>query len=160
MELTGDFDEMTECETDSAEQVLEYIGRINQKRLPCCIHTLQLVVLDGQKTSKFMAGVQGKVSRLTNGLHTSGTFEQTFFSVFKTTIPETTNMRWNSLYVQLSAVCQLDVTQLNKLLTETKHDACILTKREADIVHEVVEVLEPAHNATLIMEEEAALLSM
>jgi hypothetical protein len=160
LDLTDDSEEMTECDTDSAEQILDYIGNMSKKRLPCCIHTLQLVVLDGLKTSKFMGGVQGKVSRLTTVLHTSGTFEQKFFSVFKTTIPKTTNTRWNSVYLQLSAVCKLDVTQLNKLLTEMKNETCILTKREIDIVHEVVQVLEPAYNATLIMEEEAALLSL
>jgi hypothetical protein len=51
-------DEMMECDTDKTEQVLEYIGGITQKRLPCCIHTIQLVVVDGLKTAKFMGWEQ------------------------------------------------------------------------------------------------------
>ena len=157
---TDDLEELTQCDTEVTEQVLDYIGSISQKRLPCAIHTIQLVVLDGLKGAKFLTGVQAKASCLSTVLHTSGTFQQKYFSVFKKTIPRTTNTRWNSLYLQLSAISQLDSSQLNKLLTETKHEKCIMTKRELDILREVVEVLEPAYTATLIMEEETALLSV
>jgi ABC-type transporter Mla MlaB component len=157
---TDDLEELIQCDGEITEQVLDYIGSISQKRLPCAIHTIQLVVLDGLKGAKFLTGVQAKASRLSTVLHTSGTLEQKYFSVFKKTIPRTTNTRWNSLYLQLSTISQLDSSQLNKLLAETKHETCIMTKRELDILREVVEVLAPAYNATLVMEEETALLSL
>jgi len=159
-EKTDSLVEMTECEEEKVDQVLEYIGGIVQKRIPCCIHTLQLVIVDGMKTAKFMSNVQSKASRLSTILHTSGTFEQKYFSVFKTTVPRTNSTRWNSMYLQLAAIAKLDPSKLQKVLAETKNDACILTKREWEILKEVMDILEPAFNATLIMEEETSLISL
>jgi len=45
-------------------------------------------------------------------------------------------------------------------MTTEKHTEVLLTTREINILGEVVAVLEPAYNATLIMEESDALLSL
>jgi len=41
--------EMGELGGRRSDQVLDYIGGIAKRRLPCCKHTIQLVVLDGLK---------------------------------------------------------------------------------------------------------------
>jgi len=95
-----------------SEQVLDYTGGIVQKRMSCCIHTLQLVVIDGLNAARFMQNVQSKASRLSSILHTSGTFANKYFNVFKTSVPRTTNTRWNSMYLQLAAIAKLDAPKL------------------------------------------------
>jgi len=152
--------EMGELGDRRSDQVLDYIGGIAKKRLPCCIHTIQLVVLDGLKAAKFMSNVQSKSCKLANLLHCSGNFEQKFFAVFKTTIPKSNSTRWNSTYLQLVAISKLDASKLQRVLNETKNDPCVFTKRECEILKEVIEVLEPAYNATLIMEEDTAVVSL
>lgn len=159
-ELEDVMNEIDECHADNVDQVLDYIGGIVQKRIPCCIHTVQLVVIDGLKAAKFMGNVQSKASRLSTLLHTSGTFQEKYFSVFDTTVPKMNSTRWNSMYLQLAAIVKLDFAQLHKVLSETKNDVCIFTKREFEILKEVVDVLEPAYDATIIMEEESALISL
>ena len=64
------------------------------------------------------------------------------------------------MYLQLAAIAKLDPSQLQKVLVDTKNDVCIFTKREWDILKEAVDVLEPAYNATIIMEEENSLISL
>lgn len=54
----------------------------------------------------------------------------------------------------------VDPTKLQALLIEEKHENCILTRRENNILKEVVQILEPAYTATMIMEEETALVSV
>ena len=145
---------------DTLEQVMGNLGRIGKKRLPCGIHTLQLVAVDGLKAVKFLSAVMSKISKLATLIHTSGAFSDAYFTEFKTTIPNTTNTRWNSLFLQLQAMSKVDATKLQTLLTEKKQQACMLTSREFAILNEAIQVLEPAYTATLVMEEESALVSL
>jgi hypothetical protein len=160
VDLEESLGEMSECGSEAIEQLTTYIGSIMKKRLPCSIHTLQLVVLDGLKNAKFMGNIQSKCSRLSTVLHTSGLFQENYFKVFKTTIPKTNSTRWNSMFLQLSATAKLDPIRLQKLLTDTKNTTCIFTKREFELLQEVVSVLEPAYDATIMMEEEKAMISL
>jgi len=145
---------------DTMEQVLANLGNVGKMRLSCGIHTLQLVVLDGLKGVKFLTAILSKTCKLASLIHTSGVFSDDYFASFKTTIPSTTNTRWNSVYIQLEASSKLDASKLQTLLMQKKQQACILTAREMVILVEVVAVLEPAYTATMIMEEEVALVSL
>jgi len=46
------------------------------------------------------------------------------------------------------------------LPTKKKQQACMFTSREFAILNEAMQVLEPAYNATLVKEEESALISL
>ena len=105
-------DVLQQMDRYESEQVLDYIGGIVQKRMSCCIHTLQLVVVDGLKAARFMRNVQSKASRLSSILHMSGTVANKYLSVFKTSVPRTTNTRWNSMYLQLAAIAKLDASEI------------------------------------------------
>ena len=158
-EIVDDFEVMDDNNMNIILENLPF-GNIKRKRLSCAIHTLQLVILDGLKTSKFLTNLQAKTSRLSNLIHTSNKFSESFFNIFKTTVPKTTNTRWNSLFIHFAAVAKLDSNQLNKVLLEHDYGNCTLTKREYDMLREVVAILEPAYDATLLMEEANALISL
>jgi hypothetical protein len=145
---------------DIMEQVLGNLCNVGKMRLSCGIHTLQLVVIDGLKGVKFLTAILSKTCKLATLIHTSGVFSEDFFAVFKTTIPSTTNTRWNSVYIQLEAVSKLDASKLQTFLMQKKRQVCMLTVREMAILVEVVAILEPAYTATMIMEEEEALVSL
>jgi hypothetical protein len=159
VELYGELDQEPLSE-EMAENILSHFDGIQNLRLSCGIHSLQLVVRDGLKCAKFMSPILAKASRLSNMIHTSSTFAEQFFDVFKNTIPCSNNTRWNSTYTQLEALSKLDPSRLHMLLTEQKLEVCSLTKREMNILIEVVNTLEPAYNATLIMEADDALVSL
>ena len=148
-----------EALTDAAV-VLQNLGVIAQQRISCGIHTLQLVVIDGLKGANFARSIMSKASKLASLLHTTNVFSAEFYKVFNITIPATTNTRWNSVYLQLSAIAKLDATKLSSVLTAAKHDVCMFTRRELNMVKEVVSILEPAYTATLIMEEDVCQISV
>jgi hypothetical protein len=145
---------------DTMTQVLANLGIVGKMRLSCGIHTLQLVVTDGLNSVKFLTAILSKTCKLASLIHTSGVFSDDYFASFKTTIPSTTNTRWNSVYIQLEAVSKLDSSKLHTFLTQKKQQSCMLTARELAILAEVVTVLEPAYTATMIMEEEVAFVSL
>lgn len=147
---------------DTMERVLGNLrlSNVGKMRLSSGIHTLQLVVLDGLKSVKFLTAILSKTCKLATLIHTSGVFSDDYFASFKTTIPSTTNTRWNSVYLQLEALSKLDASKLQTFLMQKKQQACMLTAREMAILVEVVAVLEPAYTATMIMEEEIALVSL
>jgi hypothetical protein len=143
-----------------AQVLIESLDFVSRKRVPCVIHTLQLAVLDALKSTKCLSTVQAKTCRLSSVIHTSTSFSEEYFKVFKATVPRTTNTRWNSMFLQLAAVKELDVMKLKILLTVTKHEECILTTRELKTLQEAVSLLEVAYDATLLLEEEDALISI
>jgi len=158
MQIVVDGEEPLDCAV--MEQIMPNLGSIGELRLSCGIHSLQLVVTDGLNCAKFMTKILSKTSRFVTLIHTSGNFRDKFLTVFRKTIPSSNNTRWNSIYIQLKAVSKLDFTKLQSLLSDEKHDVCMLTKREISTLLEVVSVLEHAYTATLIMEEDAALESL
>jgi hypothetical protein len=139
---------------------MQCLGSITRRRLSCAIHSLQLVVLDGLKCAKFMSLILSKISRLATLIHTTVNLSENFFKIFNHTVLTTTDKRWNSLYIQFSAVAKLDRVKLNNMLAESKQDTCSLTKREMNIVNDIVSILEPAYDATMIMQENNALVSL
>ncbi len=64
------------------------------------------------------------------------------------------------MYLQLSAVAKLDSAKLETLLKATNHQQCIFTAREVKLLQEVTTVFEPAYDATIVMEEETAFISL
>lgn len=142
------------------QELIESLEFVQRKRVPCAIHTLQLVVLDGLKHTKCLSTIQAKTSRLSSLIHSSTTFSEQYFAVFKTTVPTTTVTRWNSMFLQLAAVNELDALKLKILLISSKHEECILTSKELKTLQEAVAILEVAYDATIILEEEEALISM
>lgn len=145
---------------NEVQELIESLDFIGRKRVPCVIHTLQLAVLDGLKNTKCLSTVQAKTCRLSSIIHTSTTFSEEYFAEFKTTVPRTTITRWNSMFLQLAAVNKLDAMKLKKLLIQSNHEQCILTSREHTTLQEAVAVLEIAYDATLLLEEEDALISI
>ena len=127
----------------------------NLVRLPCGIHILQLVVLDGLKAAKSLTDLLSKSNKLATILHSSGKVSTEYFKHFKTTIPKSTKARWNNVYLQLLAISKLEYGQLENFQRKTKHIECFFTNREMKILKEIVEILEPTYDATLIMEENA-----
>lgn len=145
---------------DILDVILSNVGGLKNLRLSCGIHSLQLVVRDGLQCAKFMSPILSKASRLSNMIHTSGLFAEKFFDVFKKTVPCTNATRWNSTYIQLETISKLDQSKLQALLTENKLEVCLLTRREMNILTEVVDILEPAYNATMIMQENDSMVSL
>ena len=64
------------------------------------------------------------------------------------------------MFLQLAAVNELDALKLKILLISSKHEECILTSKELKTLQEAVAILEVAYDATIILEEEEALISM
>jgi len=129
-----DFDGEEPLPADAVLSFVQNLGVIAQQRISCGIHILQLVVIDGLTGINFTRSIMSKASKLASLLHTTNVFSAEFYKVFNTTIPRTTNTRWNSVYLQLSSIAKLDYTQLSSVLAAFKYDACIFTRRELNMI--------------------------
>ena len=106
---------------------------------------LQLVVRDGLKSVAFARSGLGKASKLSSLVHQSALFREAFETTFGTNnaIPEANATRWNSVWLQLRTVVNLDQQKLTDLLKSTAHENLTLSPRELQQLQEVVEVLAP-----------------
>lgn len=121
------------------------------KRLSCFAHTMQLVVRDGISKLTTATGMLAKISKLASLVHQSALFKSAFeakFGVEGKSIPSINATRWNSLFMQLRSVAELDQIKLVEVLKESNHQNLILTARELGSLQEVVEILQPFAEAT------------
>ena len=132
------------------EHVNAAMCRTGVKRLSCFAHTLQLVIKDG--VEKLGAGrtLISKCCKMANLVHQSIAFREEFEKMFgnSASIPSTNASRWNSLFMQLTSISDLDSQKLANLLMQTSHDKLILTKKESDMLDELVDILAPFAEAT------------
>lgn len=160
--------------------MLNYVGSTKQKRF----HTMQLVLLDRFKASKFMGNFLSKSCRhielfRTQAVHFSSIIS-IYFSLYLNCflcsptsvhllhlarlptgyIRRVYTMCWNSWHLQFAALVKLDPVHVQKMLEDTKGANCSLTKWELEMWKEVWKILEPAYSTTLIMQEETALISL
>lgn len=120
-------------------------------RLSCFAHSLQLVIGDGIKDTKSINCALAKASKLSSTLHTSSTFKDLFEKEFgQASIPQQSTTRWNSLLLQIQAVLKLDQDKLEKVLQESRKVELRLTAREREQLLQLVYLLEPFLEATLI----------
>ena len=132
-----------DLEEDDAVPVCD---RVNVgRRLPCFAHSLQLVVHDGLQSATFARGAFGKVYKLANLVHQTALFREAYESTFgnNSAIPESNATRWNSVWMQLNAVTNLDQQKLTDLLKSTTHENLVLTTQELQQLQEVVDVVAP-----------------
>ncbi|CAF5059395.1 unnamed protein product, partial [Rotaria magnacalcarata] len=88
-------------------------------RLPCFIHTLQLVVKDGLNDSECIRPPLSKVAEIAKLSHKSITIAEKLQNE-KFSIPEAIVTRWNSQFLTVSKVVDIPNTLLNDLLNEQK----------------------------------------
>lgn len=120
-------------------------------RLSCFAHSLQLVIGDGIKDTKSINCALAKASKLSSTLHTSSTFKDLFEKEFgQASIPQQSTTRWNSLLLQIQSVLKLDPDKLEKVMLESRKMELKLTAREREQLSQLVYILEPFLEATLI----------
>lgn len=142
-------------DTDDEREIHNVIDQhITKERISCFDHTLHLVVCDGLTETKVLSAALSKVCKLSSLLHQSKTFREAFDTSFGKDkgIPAAVNTCWNSLLKQIKSVILLDSIALSQLLTDQGHKNLILTSREHNQVQELVVILEPFHEATLLTE--------
>ncbi|CAM4979711.1 unnamed protein product [Rotaria socialis] len=82
-------------------------------RLPCFIHTLQLVVKDGLNESECIRSPLSKVAEIAKLSHKSITIAEKLQNE-KFSIPEAIVTRWNSQFLTVSKVVDIPNTLLNE----------------------------------------------
>ncbi|CAF3334021.1 unnamed protein product [Rotaria sp. Silwood2] len=107
-------DDEVESELDKREELL---------RLPCFIHTLQLVVKDGLDESGCTRSAMAKVAEIAKLSH-------------KTVIT-----RWNSQFITVSKILDISNVFLNDMLTEQKKGELVLSMKDLAILREFISIL-------------------
>ena len=105
------------------------------------------MVRDGLQCIAFARTAVSKATKLANILHQSALFRASFEADGKC-LPATADTRWNSVYIQLRAICELDAVKLSALLRETSRKNPILLAKEFQNLEEVVSILSPFAEAT------------
>lgn len=130
-------------------------ARQDAARLACFAHTLQLVVKDGLSKLTSTKGqnlhaIMGKCVKMASMCHQSALFRGSFETVFGTgrAIPAANSTRWNSTYMQMQAVCNLDQVKLTDMLRSENQGHLALSPREFGVLKEFVSLMEPFADAT------------
>ena len=116
-------------------------------RLPCFIHTLQLVVKDGLKESECTRSAMAKVAEIAKLSHKSIPVAEKL-QEFKLTIPLAIITRWNSQFITVSKILEIPNIFLNELLTEQKKSELILTTKDLTILREFISIFTLFAEAT------------
>lgn len=139
-----------DIESTDEERIAAVMSRNGAHRLSCFAHTLQLVVKDGVDKLGSGRSLMSKCSKMANLVHQSIAFREAFEKQFgsSASIPSTNATRWSSLFNQLTSIVDLDSSKLADVLMETSHSNLILTKRENEMLDELVDILSPFAEAT------------
>ncbi|CAF1559875.1 unnamed protein product [Rotaria magnacalcarata] len=98
-------------------------------RLPCFIHSLQLVVHDGIKAASGALSSLKKVADLAKLAHTSNSFAERL-EEHHYSIPRANSTRWNSQFQTVKKVIGIPFAVLNSILTDLNKNSTILTQGE------------------------------
>jgi hypothetical protein len=101
-------------------------------------------------TSSAMRLVTAKCSKLCNLVHQSALFKDAFEAKFGNgrSLLKANDTRWNSTLYHLQAIVNLDSVLLAALLREQNQTHLQLTPKEAVMLHELVDILQPFAEAT------------
>lgn len=132
------------------------VANCRQERLSCFDHTLHLTVGDGLNEKKCAATALAKSCKISSMLHTSANFKDAFEKVFgkDKSINAAVSTRWNSTLRQIKSLLSLDFKLLSDLLENQDHKNLVLTAREWGQLIELVDVLDPFLEATVVTEGE------
>ncbi|CAM2728341.1 unnamed protein product [Rotaria socialis] len=113
-------------------------------RLPCFIHTLQLVVKDGLNESECIRSPLSKVAEIAKLSHKSITIAEKLQNE-KFSIPEAIVTRWNSQFLTVSKVVDIPNTLLNE---RTKKTELLLSTKDLAVLREFVSIFTLFAEAT------------
>jgi len=123
-------DDEVQNESDKREELL---------RLPCFVHTLQLVVTDGLRESGCTRSAMAKVAEIAKLSHKSIPVAEKLQEL-KLTIPLAVITRWNSQFITVSKAVEIPNVILNELLTEHKRNELILSTKDLSILREFISI--------------------
>lgn len=147
----AEVDDPSLWEDDIESDVLGTVG-MGCEHISCFAHSLQLVVHDGLDALTMTRLLLAKTSKLSNLIHQSSLFRGMYEEGMGSgkIVPSANETRWNSVFCQLKVVAGLDQTRLNSVLHDSNHDNLKLTPRDLAQLNEIVKLLEPFAEATLI----------
>jgi len=125
----------------------EFDRREELLRLPCFIHTLQLVVKDGLKESGCARSALAKVAEIAKLSHKSIPVAEKLQEC-KLSIPLAVITRWNSQFITVSKIIDIPNILLNDLLTEQNKGELILSMKDLVILREFISIFALFAEAT------------
>ena len=117
-------------------------------RLPCFIHTIQLVVQDGLREGACIRSTMAKVAAIAKLSHKSTLIAEQLHEI-NVSIPTPVATRWNSQYLTASRILDVPNATLTRLLTEQKHCELILSVKDISILREFLSIFALFAEATI-----------
>ncbi|CAF2196729.1 unnamed protein product [Rotaria magnacalcarata] len=151
-------DDIAESDNDEVENELD--KREELIRLPCFIHTLQLVVKDALDGSGCTRSAMAKVTGIAKLSHKSIPVAEKL-QEFKLSILLAVITRWNSQFITVSKILGISNVFLNDLLTEQKKDELVLSMKDSAILRQFISIFTLFVEATTRTQaEECVLISL
>ena len=138
---------ITEEHCSNDEDVQNDFDKGELLRLPCFIHTLQLVVNDGLNEAGCIRATIVKVAAIARLSHQSITVAEKL-QENKFSIPQAVITRWNSQYLTVSTILDIPNVFLNNLLVEQNKNELLLSTKDLTILREFVSVFALFSEAT------------
>lgn len=139
---------MSEGHRADDDDILEEVEKGEELlRLPCFIHTLQLVVKDGLKESACTRSAMTKVAEIAKLSHTSVPVAEKLQEC-KLSIPQAIITRWNSQYLTVSKVVDIPSTLLSDILVDQKKHELIFSMKDLSVLREFISIFTLFAEAT------------
>jgi hypothetical protein len=124
---------------DDDEVQNEFDQREELLRLPCFIHTLQLVVKNGLNESGYTRSTMAKVAEIAKLSHKSIPVAEKL-QEFKLSIPLAVITRWNSQFITVSRILDIPNVFLNDLLIEQNKGELVLSMKDLAVLGEFISI--------------------
>ncbi|UJR17867.1 hypothetical protein I4U23_004766 [Adineta vaga] len=134
---------LTTSDVATEDLIQESINRLMENseifRIPCFVHTIQLVVKDGLKEAKSIVNALEKVSAIAKLAHTSTKFAEKL-DLMKVSIPRAVITRWNSQFMTVERILTIPTIELNDILGQFKYKHLCLNTRDITMLREFVDL--------------------
>lgn len=148
----SDDDEMksstVEEEHDETDQINVFNAEDELIRLPCFIHTLQLVVKDGLDEARCIRSTMAKVAAIAKLSHQSTAVAERLQEI-NMSIPLAVKTRWNSQYLTVLKILDVPSGVLVEILTDEDRTELVLSIKDIAILREFISIFALFAEATV-----------
>ncbi|RNA29590.1 zinc finger BED domain-containing 4-like [Brachionus plicatilis] len=125
-------------------------------RLPCCAHSLQLVIKDGLSCSTNLTTMINKISKIVNKIHKTSFFVE-ILEELKLTVASANITRWNSQLKMIKSVLKIPNPTLEKLCS--KDIDLKISQKDRVVPKDLFWLLEPFHDLTIDIQKDFGSIS-
>ena len=148
--------------TDPIQEETEDLCGVEEtnRRLSCFAHSLQLAIRDGLSNVSYLSKTLAKCKQLSQKSHKSTKVADILDDVDKR-LTRSNTTRWSSEYFLIRSILRIGKKTIQDITSAIDDDALSFSSSDFNVLEEVIEILEPFADITIICQSETtATISM